>query len=186
MNKYTAEFVEKGLAYKGGQYDFLLFKDLVEYVRQFDLLFKIGDLREELIKDGWSEKKISVSTTEGYMSKDVWTKETRFEKTRSLPVDDRPRRTLVDEEYIEADRVLSKIFNTLPATSIKEISIHDDVLVFSNKGLKEAVELVGTIGDISSIASVIRSKAEKLFVGERFFGVSSRTVSYKNYYKIKR
>jgi len=190
MKNYLDMFIDAGLVYKGNRYDFLLLKDLIEFARETELDVKIRDLKDLLIAANWIEKKAAVSTTEGFQSKDIWLSPIELEKTKSVPIDVTPRKNLIEAEKIEADRLVLEIFNTgsiifnLP----DGIYFSEDKreVVFTNKSLKELLVLLGANGSIPKLSSIIRSRSNKMLVGEHFFGTSSRTVLFKNYYKLKR
>lgn len=188
MKNYLELFIEQGLVYKGPRYNFLLLKDLIEFARMDKLDIKIKHLKELLSKAGWKEKKASVSTTEGYQSKNIWFTENKIEKTRSLPVEAVARKNLNEAEAAEAERLVNLIFekwNEIP-TDIEGVYFSENELIFTNKGLKELLRYLKASGSIPKLSSIIRNKANKILIGEHFFGTSSRTVLFKNYYRLKR
>ena len=188
MKNYLERFIDQGLVYRSNRYDFLLLKDLIEFAREDQLDIKIRDLKDLLVAAGWIEKKAAVSTTEGYQSKDIWLAPARIEKTRNVPILVAPRKNLAEAEQEEAKRLISEIFargeefKKLP----DGVFLEDNELVFTNKGLKDLLKLLNANGSIPKLSSIIRSQSNKLLIGEHFFGTSSRTVLFKNYYKLKR
>lgn len=184
---YLNRFIDAGLVYRSNKYDFLLLKDLVEFARLDDLNVKIRSLRAELENNGWKNRKASVSTTEGYQSKDIWYTDSRLEKTRPIPVEAKPRKNLEETEIEEAERLISELF--LKAEELKgipETLFTKEELIFSNKGLKTALKRLNAKGSLSKLSSIIRKKSSNILMGEHFFGTSSRTVLFKNYYKLVR
>ena len=187
MKNYLERFIDQGLIYRSNRYDFLLLKDLIVLAREEQLDVKIRDLKELLITAGWTEKKAAISTTEGYQSKDIWIAPMRYEKIRNVPIQAVARKNLAEAEEAEAKRLVSKIF-----TEIKNmpevpagVFLQGNELVFTNKGLKLLLEMLQANGSIPKLSSIIRGWSSKLLVGEHFFGTSSRTVLFKNYYKLR-
>lgn len=188
MKNYLERFIDQGLVYKSNRYDFLLLKDLIEFAREERLDIKIRNLKDLLVTAGWIEKKAAVSTTEGYQSKDIWLAPNKIEKTRNVPISVAVRKNLIEAEEEEAKRLIFEIFargkdfEVLP----DGVFLEGEELIFTNKGLKMLLEQLEANGSIPKLSSIIRGKANKLLVGEHFFGTSSRTVLFKNYYKLKR
>lgn len=184
MKEYVEQFLEQGLVYRSNKYDFLLLKDFIEFVRETDLNVKIKDLQTVLEEAGWRHKKASVLTDQGYQSKDIWYIEERVANTRELPIVTIARANLVEAEQKEAERLLIEIFNhPITAEGINEVFVDKSEFVFTNKGLKTLLVVLDAKGSISKLSSIIRGWSNKILVGEHFFGTSSRTVLFKNYYR---
>lgn len=188
MKNYLEMFIEQGLVYRSNQYDFLLLKDLIEFARTEQLDIKIRDLKNLLAEAGWNEKKASVSTTEGYQSKDIWYSDVRVLQTRDVPIIVGARKNLIEAEKEEAERLIVEIFNIYAAIEVlpEGVMLSEKEMVFTNKGLKELLKIVNANGSIPKLSSIIRGKSNKILVGEHFFGTSSRTVLFKNYYRLRR
>lgn len=184
MKEYVNQFIEQGLVYRGNKHDFLLLKDFIEFVRQTNLSVKIRDLQMILKEEGWQHKKASVLTDQGYQSKDIWFTNSRVTTTRELPIITDKRANLIEAEKEEAKRLIEKVFDKqTKIENIFEVFISDTEFVFTNKGLKNLLIELNAKGSISKLSSIIRSWSNKILVGEHFFGTSSRTVLFKNYYR---
>jgi hypothetical protein len=187
MKEKLKQFIEEGLVYRGNKHDFLLLKDLIEFVRKTNLKIKIKDLQIALTEAGWSDKKASVLTDKGYQSKDIWFINERVELVRALPIKTRMRLNLIEAEEKEADRLIEVIFDSYETiVDSTEALINEKELVFTNKGLKLLLIKMHARGSISKLSSIIRKRANKILVGEHFFGTSSRTILFKNYYRLRK
>lgn len=187
MKEYLDKFINEGLVYRGNKYDFLLLKDFIEFSRSFNLNVKIKSLKAVLQDAGWKHKKASMLTENGYESKDLWYANYRVEKAKSLPVKSRTRANLNEAEEIEAKRMINLIFEKHESIKdIPEIMVNEFEIIFTNKGLKELLIKMETKGSPSKLSSIIRSWSDKILLGEHFFGTSSRTILFKNYYRLNR
>jgi len=187
MKAYVQEFIQEGLAYRGKKYDFLLLKDLVEFARRTDLNIKIRDLKSALEDEGWLHKKASVLTDNGYQSKDIWFINGRVDEAQETPIITKMRENLAQAEFVEAERMILKIFTECESLQERpEVFVNETEIVYTNKGLKNVLVELTAKGSISKISSIIRGWSNKVLVGEHFFGTSSRTILFKNYYKLNK
>lgn len=187
MNEYLRGFIDNAHVYRGNKYDFLLLKDFIEFVRLTDLNIKIRDLQSVLEDENWMHKKASVLTDKGYQSKDIYYSSERVEPTKLLPIVTKVRANLIQAEEAEAKRLVLQIFDKHEEIKdMSEVMVSESELVFTNKGLKTLLVAQGAKGSVSKLSSIIRGWSNKILVGEHFFGTSSRTVLFKNYYKLRR
>lgn len=188
MKEFLDSFIDNGLVYSNGSYNFIQLKDLVSHARETDLSVKVSELKELLVNEGWTTKRTSILTEKGYQSKDIWINpKIDIENTRSVPVTTERRMNLEEAEESRADEIIDYIFDHPEEfPELDEAILNYKELIFTNKGIKDLMEHFKVDGDITRLASVIRSKANHIVMGKHFYGVSSRTVLFKNYYKITR
>lgn len=187
MKKHLDAFIDAGMVRRNTKQNFILLKELVTFVREYDLKTRVKDINKLLTENGWVQKRMSVATEGGYQSKVVWVNDNaHVEYTNNSVVTDEVRRTLDEEELAEALRMIDVIYEEYPNIEpIEEVvlDLESNTLMFSNNGLKEILTTLNTIGRPERISSIIRSKSELMLMGELFYGTSSRTTLFKNYYK---
>lgn len=187
MKKYIDDFIEAGLARRNTRQNFILLKELVSYVRGFDLTIKVADIRNTLLENGWVQKRMSILTETGHQSKNAWVNDSLvIENSDPTPAPAESRMSLEEEETKEALRMIDVMFEEYENIEPIEEFVLDkekNTLLFSNNALKEILEALNTIGRPERISSIIRSLSDQIIMGEPFYGTSSRTTLFKNYYR---
>lgn len=186
---YLDKFIQDGYVYQALRYQFILLKDLVDFARERDLSVKIKDLKQELIDKGWTSKRASVSTEDGYQSKDIWIHdEIVVAKTRPVPVKNTFRRNIEEVLNEKVDELIEIIFNNPEETleGIEEVLFENNELIYTNKGIKDVFEKLGFANEAPRLSSIIRERSVNSLLGEYFYGSISRTTLFRNYYRLTR
>lgn len=182
---HLERFIQEGYVYQALSYKFIQLKDLVEFARKTDLSVKLKDLKKELTAAGWTHRKASISTTEGFQSRDIWVNEkAEVALTRPVPVEATFRKNINEVMEDKADEILTLLFEKPELlANMEEVIIEGDELIYTNQGIRDLLAELGYAEEASRLSSVIRKRSSQSLMGEVFYGSISRTTLFKNYYK---